>query len=423
VEVLAEIPAELPVELPTEVPAEVAAEVPAEIPAEVPAEIPAEVLSEDSAEVHEESGNSVEIPEAIVETIPTEMTEDVSEDNLADTVSDRDVTEPPDETNHSVSEDKNDKAELEEKNVEEKEIKNEITTEMTQDGETSKPEKVEINVAEMATEEPQIESLEKSHDLPQSDEINEKIEEKSNVEAVELDKKEVVSPNLEADEKVDNAGDQSVENNHEDIEIVGEPIDSNEKSKENDAIKECTEAFPNSSQTVTDNVTETKEQLPVSMVAHTVNSDETSSQKLVIGVTEDDKIENCTASVTSTENSTTIISVTTTTTSTTTSKLLESEPKSEVTVTNDSSEAKFVTCIDIKSQECEKIKKAAPVPPARTKKVESTPVTEQKEPAVAAAGAADVPKTPILHQQTVQPEATGLLAYIRNFFSCMTSKK
>lgn len=226
---------------------------------------------------------------------------------------------------------------------------------------------------------------------------------------------------------MDNAGDQSVENNHEDIEIVGDPIDSNEKSKENDAIKECTEAVPNSSQTVTDNVTdnvtETKEQLPVSMVAHTVNSDETSSQKLVIGVTEDDKIENCTASVTSTENSTTIISVTTTTTSTTTSKLLESEPKSEVTVTNDSSEAKFVTCIDIKSQECEKIKKAAPVPPARTKKVESTPVTEQKEPAVAAAGAADVPKTPILHQQTVQPEATGLLAYIRNFFSCMTSKK
>ena len=415
-EVPVEAPAEVLAETPAEVPAETPAEVPTEAPEEVPTEIPAEVLPEDlnevNAEVHEESGDSVEIPEAIVETIPTEM----AEDNLVDAVSDRDVTEPPDDTNHSVSEDKN---------VVEKEIKNDITAENTQDDEISKPEKVEIIVAEMVTEEQQIEPLKNSHDLPQSDEINEKIEEKSNVEAVELDQNEVVSSSLEVNEKVDNAGDQSLENNHEDIEST---IDSNENSKENDAIKECTETVPNSSQTVTDTVTdtvtETKEQSPVSMVAHTVNSDETSSQKLVIGVTEDDKIENCSASVTSTENSTTIISVTTTTTSTTTSKLLESEPKSEVTVTNDSSEAKFVTCIDIKSQECEKIKKAAPVPPARTKKVESTPATEQKEPiAAAGAAAADVPKTPILHQQTVQPEATGLLAYIRNFFSCMTSKK
>ena len=80
------------------------------------------------------------------------------------------------------------------------------------------------------------------------------------------------------------------------------------------------------------------------------------------------------------------------------------------------------------------VKEEAPIPPARTKKSESLTSTEPKvevkqssttASAVESENPADgVPKTPILHQPSVQPEPpSGIMGYIRSFFSCMASKK
>ena len=82
-------------------------------------------------------------------------------------------------------------------------------------------------------------------------------------------------------------------------------------------------------------------------------------------------------------------------------------------------------------------KDEAPIPPARTKKSESLTSTEPKvevkaevkRPSTAAVvenenPADEGPKTPILHQPSVQPEPpSGIMGYIRSFFSCMASKK
>ena len=77
-------------------------------------------------------------------------------------------------------------------------------------------------------------------------------------------------------------------------------------------------------------------------------------------------------------------------------------------------------------------KEEAPIPPARTKKSESLtstePKVEVKQSATTAAvdteTADEVPKTPILHQPSVQPEPpSGIMGYIRSIFSCMTSRK
>jgi len=208
--------------------------------------------------------------------------------------------------------------------------------------------------------------------------------------------------------------------------------------------------------------------IPISMVAHMVNKpysllDETgadqkvneiSTQKLVIGVTanEEDLISNPCTMVTSTENSTTIISVTTTTSTSSTTKVSESteaastEEVTVVSATNSSNslEEKFVSRVDIgmrddgdqvqkNSEEEEKeisteAKDEAPIPPARTKKSESLtstePKIEVKQSTTAVETAEEVPKTPILHQPSVQPEPpSGIMGYIRSFFSCMASKK
>lgn len=73
-------------------------------------------------------------------------------------------------------------------------------------------------------------------------------------------------------------------------------------------------------------------------------------------------------------------------------------------------------------------KDEAPIPPARTKKSESLtstePKIEVKQSTTAVETAEEVPKTPILHQPSVQPEPpSGIMGYIRSFFSCMASKK
>jgi len=181
---------------------------------------------------------------------------------------------------------------------------------------------------------------------------------------------------------------------------------------------------------------------------------EISTQKLVIGVTanEEDLISNPCTMVTSTENSTTIISVTTTTSTSSTTKVSESteaastEEVTVVSATNSSNslEEKFVSRVDIgmrddgdqvqkNSEEEEKeisteAKDEAPIPPARTKKSESLtstePKIEVKQSTTAVETAEEVPKTPILHQPSVQPEPpSGIMGYIRSFFSCMASKK
>ena len=86
---------------------------------------------------------------------------------------------------------------------------------------------------------------------------------------------------------------------------------------------------------------------------------------------------------------------------------------------------------EAKKEETE-VKEEAPIPPARTKKSESLTSTEPKvevkqssTTAVESENPADeVPKTPILHQPSVQPEPpSGIMGYIRSFFSCMASKK
>lgn len=207
-----------------------------------------------------------------------------------------------------------------------------------------------------------------------------------------------------------------------------------------------------------------EEQSP-SMVYHMVQStgnDGPDQQKLVIGLVGDDNatdVEDRSTKITSTGDSTTIITVTTSSASTTNTKVMESAVSnpvegstgaiisdmktaeavlttSEVIIVSSSqSEAKFISCVDIHPQVAAEIKPSlpkaeAPKPPARTNGTKAKALAKDDEAKASSTdelNSSDGPATTSTAPTTIavngdQEQHSGIIGYIRSFFTCVSSK-